>query len=206
MTVTAEVPKTARERGKIAPLKLGHVALRTSDASRLIDWYKNVLEAEVMIETPLVSFLCYDEEHHRLAIAQMPGLARPTGLATGLEHISFTYASADDLFATYNRLKTIGILPYWTINHGPTLSFYYRDPDGNQCELQIDLQDSAASTNEWFAQSDFATNPIGVKVNADEIIARYRAGEAADELFKRPVIDTAKVFAQLPETLFGEIS
>ena len=201
MTSNTAVPKPARERGKIAPEKLAHVVLRSMNAERLIEWYRTVLEAEITFSNPILCFLTYDEEHHRIAIAQIPGLEQAPPMATGLEHIAFTYRTADDLFATYERLRSLGIVPYWTINHGPTLSFYYRDPDGNQCELQIDLFDDAAAVNDWFRTSDFATNPIGVKFDPDDLIQRYRAGEPPTALFQRPVLDPADVFAQLPASM-----
>lgn len=198
------VPQPARQRGKIAPEKLAHVVFRTTNSERLINWYRTVLEAEVALANPMISFLTYDEEHHRIAIAQIPGLAEAPGMSTGLEHVAFTYRNADDLFATYERLKDLGIEPYWTINHGPTLSFYYRDPDGNQIELQIDIFSDPADVNAWFASSDFPTNPIGVKFEPEDIIRRYRAGEMPARLFKRPVIDPSQVFAQLPLPLVLE--
>ncbi len=201
MTSNAAVPKPARERGKIAPEKLAHVVLRSTNAERLSAWYRTVLEAEIMFSNPMLCFLTYDEEHHRIAIAQFPGLEQTRPMETGLEHIAFTYRTAADLFATYERLQGLGITPYWTINHGPTLSFYYRDPDGNQCELQIDLLDNAAAVNEWFRTSDFATNPIGVQFDPDNLIRRYRAGEPPTTLFKRPVLDPSEVFAQLPASM-----
>ncbi len=196
------VPRAARERGKIAPVKLAHIVLRSGDVDRLADWYCTVLEAEVALANPLIRFLTYDEEHHRIAIAHMPGLSPASRRHAGLDHVAFTYRSADDLFATYERLRDRGITPYWCINHGPTLSFYYRDPDGNQVELQIDLQANVAATNEWVATSDFATNPLGVKFVPEDLIARYRAGEPPASVFARPVIDPADVMAQLPEGFF----
>lgn len=195
------VPLTARARGKIAPEKLAHIVLRSADAARLVDWYCTVLEAQVALSNPAISFLTYDEEHHRIAIAQTPGVA-PARSATGLDHFAFTYRDADELFATYDRLKAIGIAPFWCINHGPTLSFYYRDPDGNRVELQIDLFADVAATNAWFAQSDFAANPIGVTFEPDALIARYRAGEDRNTLFARQVIDPALIMAQLPAGFF----
>jgi catechol-2,3-dioxygenase len=54
----------------------------------------------------------------------------------GLEHIAATYGSLGELLATYRRLATHRIEPYWSINHGPTISLYYKDPDGNRLELQ----------------------------------------------------------------------
>lgn len=197
--MSTDVPVPARQRGKIAPVKLAHVVLRTGDAKRLVAWYCTVLEAESALENGMLNFLTYDDEHHRIAIFQLPGVDRaPERTTTGLEHFAFTYASASDLFATYDRLKAAGIIPYWCINHGPTLSMYYRDPDGNQVELQIDLFDTLEATNAWFAQSDFATNPIGVKFDPDDLIRRYRAGESPEVLFRRPVIEPSQVLAQFP--------
>ena len=48
----------------------------------------------------------------------------------GVDHVAYTYASLGDLVDTYSRLKKRGIEPYWPVRHGPTLSLYYRDPDG----------------------------------------------------------------------------
>ena len=164
----------------------------------MIEWYKLVLEAEAMIETPMATFLTYDNEHHRIAFVNLPDLADKSGQTAGVEHCAFTYASIDDLFATYTRLKNAGIEPYWTINHGPTLSMYYQDPDKNQIELQIDIFDSNESFNEWFEQSDFATNPIGVKFDPEDLMHRYQAGEDRDSLLVRQRIDPSEVAAQFP--------
>ena len=35
-------------------------------------------------------------------------------------------------------MKAKGVKPYFQINHGMTLSAYFRDPDGNQVETQVD--------------------------------------------------------------------
>ncbi|WP_374572402.1 VOC family protein [Phenylobacterium sp.] len=182
----------------ISPIKLAHVVLRTGQAESVVAWYCTVLNARVVLSNPMISFLTYDDEHHRVAIIQRPGVTPAPTSSAGLEHVAFTYRGADELFATYERLASQGIRPYWTINHGPTLSFYYRDPDGNQVELQIDLFDTDAALAAWFVRSDFAANPIGVKFNADDLIRRYRAGEPARSLFERPLIDPAQVPAQLP--------
>ena len=174
MSSVKAVPATARERGKIAPAKFAHIVFKTSRYEELIRWYQVVLEAEIMTATPAVTFLTFDEEHHRIAIANMPGLAERPFQTAGMEHCAFTYDSLDDLFATYERLASHDITPYWCINHGPTLSMYFRDPDNNQVELQIDIFDSNEAINAWLAQSDFDTNPIGVKFDPEQLIARYR--------------------------------
>src|SRR3546814_5178524 len=89
----------------------------------------------------LLAFLSYDEEHHRVAILNVPGLQpQPEGVV-GVHHCAFTYATLADLMATYERLRDKGIRPVFPINHGPTTSMYYADPDGNQIELQVDNYD-----------------------------------------------------------------
>ena len=198
MTDKIEVPHPARDRGKVAPVKLAHIVLRTPRYTEMIRWYETVLEAEVVAGSDFATFMTYDDEHHRVAFINLPDCKPSDPNVAGVDHCAFTYASIEDLFATFERLKGVGIEPYWTINHGPTLSFYYRDPDGNQIELQIDIFESNEALNEWMRGSDFDTNPIGVKFDPEDLIARYRAGEPASELLARPVIDLAEVPAQFP--------
>jgi catechol-2,3-dioxygenase len=179
-------------------VKFAHIVFRTGQKDAMVAWYRKVLEAEVALANPLLTFLTFDDEHHRIAIVGMPGLEKPRQPVAGLEHFAFTYDSLGDLLATYRRLRDDGILPYWCINHGPNLSFYYRDPDGNQIELQIDVFDSAAAVNAWYETSDFATNPIGVKFDADDLIARFERGEPLATLTHRPRIAPDQVLGQLP--------
>ena len=90
---TGEMPKTARERGKIAPYKMGHIAVRTSRLEEMLDWYCTVLEAKIAFRNEDMGFITYDDEHHRLAIIKMPGLEAPPEKVTGMEQVSFTYES-----------------------------------------------------------------------------------------------------------------
>jgi catechol-2,3-dioxygenase len=115
-----------------------------------------------------------------------PGAPSRPEAAVGLEHIAYAYATLGDLVATYERLKAAGITPYWTINHGPTTSMYYRDPDGNQVELQVDNFPSVEELNAWFRSGAFASNPIGVVFDADELVAKFKAGVPVAELVQRP--------------------
>ena len=103
----------------------------------------------------------------------------------GLHHIAFTLANLGDLLGTYSRLKAKGIEPFWCINHGPTMSMYYKDPDGNQVELQVDAFDKAGAAS-YFDTEPFAQNPIGVLFDADKMCADYEAGVPDSELLRRP--------------------
>lgn len=190
--------KLAADRGRIAPVKLAHIVRRTSRLEEMIHWYETVLAATVVHRDAMLAFLTYDDEHHRIAIAGIPGLEEQPAMAAGTDHVAFTHADLGDLLNTYVRLKREGIEPYWCINHGPTTSMYYKDPDGNRVELQVDNYPTADETNRWIRSGDFAKNPIGVVFDPEELVARYRAGEPMDQLITRPPLpDGAAPFSML---------
>jgi hypothetical protein len=62
---------------------------------------------------------------------------------------------------------------------------YFRDPDGNQVELQIDNFDSVEALETWFASGAFQSNPIGVEFDPEVLIGRFRAGVPVAELIKQ---------------------
>jgi len=122
----------------ISPSKLAHIVLRTSKFPEMVEYYKNFLGATATYENNFLSFLTYDDEHHRIAIIYVPGTGPKNRLLSGLEHIAFTFDNLTDLSVAYLQRKQRGIVPFWAVNHGPTTSIYYQDPDGNQIETQVD--------------------------------------------------------------------
>jgi catechol-2,3-dioxygenase len=190
--------KLAKDRGRIAPIKLAHIVRRTSRFDEMLKWYRTVLGAEVVHSDGILAFLSYDDEHHRIAIAGIPGLEDQPQLAAGTDHVAFTHADLGDLMYTYARLKSEGIEPYWCINHGPTTSMYYKDPDANRIELQVDNFPTTEEANRWMRSGDFAANPIGVVFDPEDLLARYRSGEPIERLTARPPLpEGATPFAML---------
>ena len=114
--------KLAPTRGRIAPMKLAHVVRRTTRLEEMIAWYETVLAARVVHRDDMLAFLTYDDEHHRIAIARIPGLEEAPAMRAGTDHIAFTHADLGDLLNTWARLRSEGIEPYWCLNHGPTTS------------------------------------------------------------------------------------
>lgn len=158
-----------------SPIKFAHVVLKSPRYQEMVAWWVDFLDGEVRHGDEFISFLSYDDEHHRIAIANFPNLEPRSTAAEGVEHFAFTYASLDDLFDQYERMKAKGISPYWTINHGMTLSAYYRDPDGNQVETQVDSV-SMHEADEFMKGPLFEANPIGIDVNFEDLIARFKSG------------------------------
>jgi len=164
----------------IAPAKLSHAVLRTTRLKEMVQWYKTVLNAEVLYQNDFLVFMTYDEEHHRIALAQVPGLVeKPKGCA-GLDHLAFFYSTFGDWIETYERLKAAGITPRVPIHHGLSMSLYYRDPDDNGVELSIDNVEKS-EWHDWM-RHQLGKNPIGVSVDPDDLARKYHAGLPESEL------------------------
>jgi catechol-2,3-dioxygenase len=168
-----------------SPAKLAHIVLRTGRLREMVDWYVEVLEARVVYGDDMLCFVTYDDEHHRVAFVATGASQQPTQLHSGLHHVAFTYATLADLIDTYLRLKTEGVQPCWTINHGPTTSMYFADPDGNHVELQYDNFATDEELQAFFDSGAFAANPIGVEFDPEELVRRFQAGEPVEQLVKR---------------------
>ena len=175
----------AENPGPIRPAKFAHVVLKTPNLKRARDWYLTLLQGRVGFENDMVCFVTYDDEHHRVGLLAMPGLVAPPPNAYGLEHLAFTYGSLGTLLANYRRLKRLGVEPYWTINHGPTISMYYRDPDGNKVETQYDVFATADEATD-FINRYYGENFMGIIFEPEHMAQRYEAGEALESLVKRP--------------------
>jgi catechol-2,3-dioxygenase len=184
MTGARKIPNALGD--PIRPRQLAHVVLRVSDLQRSRSWYLTVLEARPSFENEMVCFLTYDDEHHRIGLISRPELLHDADNHPGLDHIAFTYGQLGELLATYRRLADLGIQPYWTINHGPTISMYYKDPDGNRLELQYDVFESPEQVEAFFGGGNYQENFIGVKFDPEELLARYEAGETLENLTARP--------------------
>lgn len=183
MTQPRKLPDSTSEA--VRPGKLAHVVLRARDLQRSRAWYLTVLQARPAFENEAVCFLTYDDEHHRIGLIGRPELDHGADSHAGLDHIAFTYATLGELLATYRRLADEGITPYWTINHGPTISMYYKDPDGNRLELQYDVFERPEQVQAFFANGAYAENFIGVKFDPQDLLARYEAGEPLQQLTAR---------------------
>lgn len=174
------------------PPILAHVVYRTRNFAEMLAWYKEVFHASVQHQNPVIAFLTYDDEHHRfafidLSVAQSDVDDSEKHGLVGVEHVAYTYLSLEDLFEGYTRLKSAGILPYWSIHHGLTISMYYADPDGNQIEFQVDCFESKEESNAYICGPSFGINPVGVEFDPEDWLAQVRAGASFSDFLVRRV-------------------
>jgi catechol 2,3-dioxygenase-like lactoylglutathione lyase family enzyme len=172
----------------VPPSKLSHVVIRTSRYQQSRAWYATVLSAAPAYENEQLCFMTYDDEHHRVGLINMPQLADGVPGANGIEHFAFTFDELGQLLATYRRLKAAGIEPFWTINHGPTISMYYRDPDGNKVELQYDVLRTPQEVNAFFGSGKYEENFMGIIFDADAMARDFEAGLPLGKLTERPAL------------------
>ncbi|OAL27483.1 hypothetical protein AYO20_09766 [Fonsecaea nubica] len=176
-TLTPKPTKRSHPR----PSAFAHVVLKTTEDNyrRMVDFYVDMLQAEVILEADYFAMLRYDDEHHRIAIVRKPEItpreASPN--TAGLDHTSYTYATLTDLARTYRALKEREkpIVPIWCVNHGMTTSMYYQDPDGNKVELQVDNFDLPDEADRFMRSSLFVQNPIGTDFDPEEWSAEILA-------------------------------
>ena len=162
----------------VAPSKFAHVVYATHHYDEMIEWYTNVFEATTQHTNDKLTFLTYDDEHHRFAFINLGPPSEGDGRRhepVGVHHVAYTWDGIDGLLATYERLRDNGILPVVRLRHGMTLSMYYEDPDGNRSEFQIDVLDPDAA-NAFMESPAFAANPIGEDFDPEEILTAHRSG------------------------------
>jgi catechol-2,3-dioxygenase len=167
---------------------LHHVNLKTTRLPEMMTWYARVLGMRLLFQFAGGAFLTNDAANHRLALLTTPRVREdPDKVAhAGFHHSAFEYATLDELLATYTRLKGLGILPHFTVDHGVTTSFYYLDPDGNSVELQVDNFGDWAQSTEWLCTSpQFAANPLGTPVDPEQLRAARAAGASVADLHHR---------------------
>jgi catechol-2,3-dioxygenase len=186
MDSTADNLKRLLDSKPIPPAIFAHFVVRTTKYDAMRRWYETVLNARTVFDDGRICFLTYDDEHHRLAIVNVPDLHAPDTKAWGLAHFAYGYRTLGDLLATYKRLKAEGIVPYRPINHGPTVSMYYHDPDGTSIELQVDAYPTKDAAAAYLQTEAFHKNPIGVAFDPDEMVRNYEAGVPEETLLRRP--------------------
>ena len=181
-----------------------HVNLKTTRLQEMIDWYATVVGTEVVFRDATGAWLSNDGANHRVALLAFPGFADDPHKDShaGMHHSAFEFSSFADLNANYLRLRELHITPDVCLDHGMTLSYYYKDPDGNHVELQCDAFGDWAESKKWMQTSDvFHANPIGIFVDPEQIAAAAAAGEPFAEIHRRALageLSPAEAPVELP--------
>jgi catechol-2,3-dioxygenase len=177
----------------VASPKLAHLVLNTSNYTAMKEWYMGVLGATVGVEIPGDSgcFLRVDESHHRIGMFRVANADGSAGFAnpgdpdpaskSRLNHFSFEYPTLEDLLTTHARLATEDIKPAECLNHGPTVSMYFQDPDNNTIELFYDTKYTEEQIVEWYGGGpSYAMGAVGF--DPATMLQELQGGKTTEEL------------------------
>jgi catechol-2,3-dioxygenase len=160
--------------------------LQTNRLEEMRDFYCEVLQGHLVYEGHGLSFMTFDDEHHRVAFMKPPfELEEKSSAAAGMHHVAYTFDHLDQLLERYTALKGKGIEPLVPIQHGVTTSIYYRDPDGNFIELQIDNFRSNEESTDYMNGPEFEQDPVGVSFEPSKMVEARQAGVPVEELITR---------------------
>lgn len=165
--------------------KFAHVVFQTSQPEAMREWYCSLLNAHVVYEGHGLTFITFDDEHHRIALAYIPDLEPKPKNASLVNHVAYTFDSLDDLLDRYLELKAKGIEPWKPVQHGVTTSLYYEDPDGNHVEMQVDNFATAEESTAYMEGEEYDNDPIGVRYRPELMVEALRSGVPAAQLQTR---------------------
>ena len=133
---------------------LNHVATITNDTTRLVAFYREVFEAEVLRDGaefpdgsgPQLTILkigdwselnVFHIDGNTEADRQTPMFGRGR-----IDHLALQAASLEAFEAIRHRLMERGAADDFVTDFGPMLSIFFRDPDGLECEVCVENPDA----------------------------------------------------------------
>lgn len=132
---TIETPAPGFRLAAISPLRLGHVAIISPEADRLIAFYRDFLGFwETDWIGDLANFLTCNSEHHVINIVNVP--------ESRVHHIAFQLQDNAQQMRAADQLRAAGIVTQWgPARHtaGHNVASYHYDPDQNLIELYTDM-------------------------------------------------------------------
>ena len=148
LALTAALKEGPRESGRVHARELGHVVFYVRNLEASLRFYRDLLGFKQVGEAfggkaaALTS--TSQRTHHEMLLIEVGDLpGPPRGPHRGLYHIGIKVGdSDDDLRAAVKELRAAGVAIDGASDHTVTHSLYLRDPDGNEVELYVDVDDS----------------------------------------------------------------
>ncbi len=124
--------------------ELGHIVLYVSNLTTSADFYKNILGFEELDRSPHTALFSSGRTHHELLLIEVGGSPEDKDFPKpGLYHIGFKIGNTDDeLREAIKELTKNNVTIVGSANHHVTHSLYILDPDNNELELYIDVDEA----------------------------------------------------------------
>lgn len=168
-------------------MRLGEIVLATGRYDAMTAWYRQLLDIEPSLEhandtgvptggPPKPTRMCFFRLHIEppyqdvVAIFEMPGTRDAPSGDPGLHHMQLRNASLPVLGERYRRLRDLGVLPYRAMDHGPSTSLYYHDPDHNAVEIAASNFATLEEFQACLASDAFKLNPTGKAIDPQSLM------------------------------------
>ena len=69
----------------------------------------------------------------------------------------------------YQRLRPVDVVPYLAMDHGPSTSLYYRDPDHNVVEIAASNFATLEEMQACLASDRYRRNPAGKVIDPESM-------------------------------------
>ncbi len=123
---------------------LGHVVIKVRNQERAEGFYNGLLGIPIAARLPSYSMTFFTlGNHHDFAVAATgDGAPEAAADAPGLMHVAFKIGTQiEELRDAKAELEAKGI-KVDAFDHVVTKSIYFKDPDGNEVELYVDVSDA----------------------------------------------------------------
>lgn len=124
--------------------ELGHIVLYVSDLTISANFYKDTLGFKELHRDLHTAFFSSGRTHHELLLIEVGGKRKESVAPTpGLYHIGFKIGNSDEeLSQALKELQEKEVEVVGSANHYVTHSLYILDPDNNELEFYVDVDDS----------------------------------------------------------------
>src|SRR3954453_7761449 len=140
MADISEKTDTTKHGPLPAETRIGHVHLKVADLDRAVQFYRDFMGFDLLVNFGTAAFLTAGGYHHHIGLNtwESAGGEPPAAGTTGLYHFAINYPERRDLATALVRLLDSG----WGIDgasdHGTHEAIYLHDPDFNGIELAWD--------------------------------------------------------------------
>ena len=146
--------------------EIGHAVLYVSDLAAAKSWYCDILDMEVVVDSPEIPacFLSFGTRDHDIALFQ----AETGGGRSGFNHLAFKLdGGLDELRAFEQRLIEQCVPIAKIVDHIISYGIYFTDPDGHCLEVYYNRERPEKNRIEAFRAAGVNSIPIALeKVDA----------------------------------------
>ena len=123
--------------------ELGHVVLYVTSLPKTVHFYEKVLGFKKIGEQPGMAAFSSGRTHHELLLIEIGGTPKSNHAPTpSLYHIGFKIGNTDkELKSALATMQKENVTIIGMSDHTVTHSLYVLDPDGNELELYVDINE-----------------------------------------------------------------